>query len=350
MPSRRIKTALTKTQKRKKEHLEICLDTERVSSSFGTGLEGYRFVHNALPELDIDEIDLGSTFLGKRLRAPISISSMTGGFDLARKVNRNLATAAQALGLAMGVGSQRVAIEAPSAADSFQVRDVAPDILLFGNLGAVQLNYGYTVEHCRRAVAMIGADGLIFHLNVLQEAVQPEGNRNFKGLSATIAAVCRALEVPVLAKEIGNGNSVDAAVQLVGYAVTAIDVDGRGGTSWSAVEAQRAVKQGEQPGRTFADWGIPTGEALVSVRQALPDIGLIASGGIRTGLDIARSIALGADIAAIGQPLLAAALESPDKVVEFLAGVIHDLKVTMLCVGATNLAALRQAPLVHNVA
>jgi len=350
MPSRRIKTALTKTQKRKKEHLEICLDTERVSSSFGTGLEGYRFVHNALPELDIDEIDLGSTFLGKRLRAPISISSMTGGFDLARKVNRNLATAAQALGLAMGVGSQRVAIEAPSAADSFQVRDVAPDILLFGNLGAVQLNYGYTVEHCRRAVAMIGADGLIFHLNVLQEAVQPEGNRNFKGLSAKIAAVCRELEVPVLAKEVGNGISVDAAVRLVRAGVKAIDVAGRGGTSWSAVEAQRAVKQGEQPGRTFADWGIPTGEALVSVRQALPDIGLIASGGIRTGLDIARSIALGADIAAIGQPLLAAALESPDKVVEFLAGVIHDLKVTMLCVGATNLAALRQAPLVHNVA
>jgi len=350
MTSRRIKTALTKTQKRKKEHLEICLDTERVSSSFGTGLEGYRFVHNALPELDIDEIDLGSTFLGKRLRAPISISSMTGGFDLARKVNRNLATAAQALGLAMGVGSQRVAIEAPSAADSFQVRDVAPDILLFGNLGAVQLNYGYTVEHCRRAVAMIGADGLIFHLNVLQEAVQPEGNRNFKGLSAKIAAVCRELEVPVLAKEVGNGISVNAAVRLVRAGVKAIDVAGRGGTSWSAVEAQRAVKQGEQPGRTFADWGIPTGEALVSVRQALPDIGLIASGGIRTGLDIARSIALGADIAAIGQPLLAAALESPDKVVEFLAGVIHDLKVTMLCVGATNLAALRQAPLVHNVA
>jgi len=350
MPSRRVKTALTKTQKRKKEHLEICLDTERVSSSFGTGLEGYRFVHNALPELDIDEIDLGTTFLGKRLRAPISISSMTGGFDLARKVNRNLAAGAQALGLAMGVGSQRVAIEEPSAADSFQVRDVAPDILLFGNLGAVQLNYGYTVEHCRRAVTMIGADGLILHLNVLQEAVQPEGNRNFKGLVDKIAAVCRGLEVPVVAKEVGNGISVDVAVRLQRAGIKAIDVAGRGGTSWSAVEAQRAAQQGKPVDRTFADWGIPTEEALVSVRQALPEIPLIASGGIRTGLDIAKSIALGADIAALGQPLLAAALESPDKVVEFLAGVIHDLKVTMLCVGAANLAALRQAPLVHNVA
>jgi isopentenyl-diphosphate delta-isomerase len=348
MPSRRVKTALTKTQKRKKEHLEICLDTERVTSPLGTGLEAYRFVHNALPELDIDAIDLSTTFLGKRLSAPIFISSMTGGFDLARKVNRNLATAAQALGLAMGVGSQRVAIEAPAAADTFKVRDVAPDILLFGNLGAVQLNYGYTVEHCRRAVAMIRADGLILHLNVLQEAVQPEGNRNFKGLGEKIAAVCRQLEVPVVAKEVGNGISVDAALRLARAGVKAIDIAGRGGTSWSAVEAQRAAKQGGQPGMTFANWGIPTEEALVNVRQALPDIALIASGGIRTGVDIAKAIALGADIAAFGQPLLAAALESPDKVVEFLAGVIHELKVSMLCVGAANLADLRRALLVRN--
>src|SRR5678816_1867849 len=181
MPRHGARNALTKTQKRKKEHLEICLDTESVTSASGTGLNRYRFVHNALPELDIDEIDLGTTFLGKRLQAPILISSMTGGFDLARKVNRNLAAAAQSLGLAMGVGSQRVAVEEPSAAGSFEVRDIAPDILLLGNLGAVQLNYGYGIEQCRRAVAMIGADALILHLNALQEAVQPEGNRNFKG-------------------------------------------------------------------------------------------------------------------------------------------------------------------------
>jgi isopentenyl-diphosphate delta-isomerase len=347
MPTRRVKNTLTKTQKRKKEHLEICLDTERVTSSLGTGLEGYRFVHNALPELDIDAIDLSTIFLGKRLSAPIFISSMTGGFDLARKVNRHLAAAAQALGLAMGVGSQRVAIEEPSAAGTFQVRDVAPDILLFGNLGAVQLNYGYTVEHCRRAVAMIGADGLILHLNVLQEAVQPEGNRNFKGLGEKIAAVCRDLEVPVIGKEVGNGISVDAALRLVQAGVRAIDIAGRGGTSWSAVEAQRAAKRGGQPDMTFANWGIPTEEALVNVRQSLPDIALIASGGIRTGLDIAKSIALGADVAAFGQPLLAAALESSDKVVEFLAGIIHELKVSMLCVGAANLSELRRAPLVR---
>ena len=347
MPRRRVIKALTKTQKRKKEHLEICLDTESVTSASGTGLSRYRFVHNALPELDIDEIDLSTTFLGKRLQAPILISSMTGGFDLARKVNRNLAAAAQSLGLAMGVGSQRVAVEEPSAADSFEVRDVAPDILLFGNLGAVQLNYGYTVEHCRRAVSMIGADALILHLNVLQEAVQPEGNRNFKGLGEKIAAVCRDLEVPVIAKEVGNGISVDAATRLQRAGVKALDVAGYGGTSWSAVEAQRAVKQGKRPDTAFAAWGIPTEEALVSVRQALPDIQLIASGGVRSGVDIAKAIALGADLGAFGQPLLAAALESSAKVIEFIAGVIHELKVSMLCVGAADLTALRKAPLVR---
>lgn len=347
MPRRGVNKALTKTQKRKKEHLEICLDTDSVTSASGTGLDRYRFVHNALPELDLDEIDLSATFLGKRLNAPILISSMTGGFDLARKVNRNLAAAAQVLGIAMGVGSQRVAIEEPTAAHSFQVRDIAPDILLLGNLGAVQLNYGYTVEHCRRAVEMIGADALILHLNVLQEAMQPEGNRNFSGLTEKIAAVCRELKVPVVAKEVGNGISVDVAKRLHGAGIAAIDVAGKGGTAWSAVEAQRATQQGKPYNATFTDWGIPTEEALVSVRQALPEIQLVASGGIRTGLDIAKSIALGADIAGFGQPLLAAALESSAKVVEFISGIVHELKVSMLCVGAANLAALRRAPLLR---
>jgi len=349
MPSRRVSKALTKTQQRKKEHLELCLDTESVSSPSSTGLEAYRFIHNALPELDIDEIDISTTFLDKRLSAPVLISSMTGGFDLARKVNRNLAAAAQMLGLAMGVGSQRVAIEEPSATTSFQVRDIAPDILLLGNLGAVQLNYGYGIEQCRRAVAMIDADGLIFHLNVLQEAVQPEGNRNFKGLTAKIAAVCKDLAVPVVAKEVGNGISVDVAVRLHRAGVRAIDIAGKGGTSWSAVEAQRAAKMGRRADAAFADWGIPTEEALISVRKALPNVQLVASGGIRSGLDIAKSIALGADIAALGQPLLSAALESADKVVEFLAGVIHELKVSMLCLGAKDLRALRQAPLTRTL-
>ncbi|MGH7926492.1 MAG: type 2 isopentenyl-diphosphate Delta-isomerase [Candidatus Binatia bacterium] len=346
MPRRGVRKKLTKTQKRKKEHLEICLDSQAVTGPLGTGLNRYRFVHNALPELDLDEIDLGVSFLGKRLKAPVLISSMTGGFDLARKINRNLATAAQRLGLAMGVGSQRVALEESSVAASFQVRDLAPDILLFGNLGAVQLNYGYTVEHCRRAVEMIGADGLILHLNVLQEAAQPEGNRDFKGLTAKIAEVCRQAEFPVVAKEIGSGISADVAIRLRDAGVRAIDVAGRGGTSWYTVEARR-VSKGEGAKSTFAAWGIPTEEALIQARRAVPDIPLVASGGIRSGLDIAKCLALGADVAALGQPLLASALESSDKVVEFLAGIIHEIKIAMLCAGAHDLAALKKIPLVR---
>ena len=343
----RGKKPLTPTQHRKKEHLELCLDAGSVAGPAGTGLDRYGFVHNALPEIDIDGIDLGTNFLGKRLQAPLLISSMTGGFEMARKVNRNLAVAAQKLGLAMGVGSQRVAIEEPAAADSFKVRDLAPDILLLGNLGAVQLNYGYGIEQCRKAVAMIGADGLILHLNVLQEAVQPEGNRNFKGLARRIAEICRDLDVPVVAKEVGFGVSADAALRLEQAGVNAIDVAGRGGTSWYAVEAKRAAQKGQPLELTFADWGIPTEEALVQVRRALPDMELVASGGIRNGLDVAKAIALGANVAAIGQPLLAPALESADKVIESLAKVIHEIKVAMLCVGAGDLAALGKAPLVR---
>lgn len=348
MAGSRPKKALSATQRRKKEHLELCLDTTNVASGSTTGLDRYSFVHNALPELDITDIDLGTRFLGKQLKAPILISSMTGGFELARKVNRNLASAAQRLGLAMGVGSQRVALEDPSVARSFHVRDLAPDILLLGNLGAVQLNYGYTVDHCRRAVEMIDADGLILHLNVLQEAVQPEGNRNFKALGHKIAVVCRELKVPVMAKEVGSGISADVALRLQKAGVKAIDVAGKGGTSWYAVEAKRAAQAGQPPETTFADWGIPTDEALIQVRKAVPKMPLVASGGIRTGLDIAKCIALGADMTAFGQPLLASALESADKVVEFIAGVLNDVKIVMLCVGAPNVPALRRVPLVRH--
>lgn len=345
MPRRRGKKSLTATQQRKKEHLELCLDATAVTGPMGTGLDRYAFLHNALPEVDIAEIDLSTSFLGKPLQAPLLISSMTGGFELARKVNRNLALAAQKLGLAMGVGSQRVALEEKSVADSFKVRDLAPDILLLGNLGAVQLNYGYGIEQCRQAVQMIQADGLILHLNVLQEAVQPEGNRNFKGLTDKIAGVCRQLEVPVVVKEVGSGISSEVALRLQRAGVRAIDVAGRGGTSWYAVEAERAARRGQLVDSTFSDWGIPTEEALVKVREVTPDLEIVASGGIRSGLDIAKAIALGANIAAIGQPLLAPALKSAEEAIKFLTGLLYEIKVAMLCVGVTNLAALSKVPL-----
>ena len=347
MPLTKGKRRLSPTQRRKKEHLQLCLDIDAVSSRFGTGLERYAFLHDALPEIDIAEIDLTAMLLGRPLKAPLLISSMTGGFELGGKVNRNLAAAAQELGIAMGVGSQRVALEEASVADSFKVRDLAPDILLLANLGAVQLNYGYGVEHCRQAVRMIEADALILHLNVLQEAVQPEGNRNFKGLGEKIALVCREVGVPVMAKEVGSGISAEVALRLKRAGVRAIDVAGRGGTSWYAVEAKRAAKRGAPQELSFADWGIPTGETLAQVRQAVPDLEIVASGGVRTGLDVAKAIALGADVAAIGQPLLAPALESPEKVIKFLRALIYEIKVAMLCAGAQNLAALKKAPLVR---
>ena len=347
MPRHRENKTLSKTQQRKKEHLELCLDAKTVLGPTGPGLAAYSFIHNALPDLDIDEIDVETTFLGKRQKAPILISSMTGGFSLARKVNRNLAAAAQELGLAMGVGSQRVAIEEPSAANSFQVRAVAPDILLLANLGAVQLNYGYGLDQCRRAVEMIGADALILHLNVLQEAVQPEGNRNFSGLTAKIATICRELEVPLIAKEVGSGISAEVAVRLARAGVKAIDVAGKGGTSWYAVEASRAAKAGQPVDVSFAEWGIPTDQSLIAIREVLPEMTLVASGGIRSGLDMAKAIALGADMAALGQPLLAPALESAEKVVKSLRAIIYEIKVAMLCVGARDLAALRRTPLLR---
>lgn len=347
MPAKKAKKSLSKTQKRKKEHLELCLEDEAVAFPQSTGLDQYTFVHNALPELDINDIDPGTNFLDKGLKAPLLISSMTGGFDLAQKVNRNLAKAAQHLGVAMGLGSQRVALEEPRAARSFQVRDVAPDILLLGNLGAVQLNYGYDIEQCRQAVRMIQADGLVLHLNVLQEAIQPEGNRNFRGLTKKISEVCAELEVPVVAKEVGSGISADVAIRLKGAGVRAIDVAGSGGTSWYAVEAKRAAQKGLPADDTFATWGIPTDEALVVVKGAVPDMELVASGGIRSGLDVAKAIALGANVVGIGQPLLNPALESSDHVVDFLSRITRELKIAMLCVGAENFAALRKTPLMR---
>ena len=205
-------------------------------SGLTTGLERYRFIHRALPEVNLDDVDLNLSLFHRCLCAPILISSMTGGTEEASRINRTLAEAAQTTGIAMGLGSQRAAIEHPELIETFRVRDVAPDILLFANLGAVQLNYGYGVDECRRAVEMIQADALILHLNAVQEAVQPEGDTRFAGLTNQIEQVCRALSVPVIAKEVGWGFSEADVRLLVNAGVSAIDVAGAGGTSWSQVE------------------------------------------------------------------------------------------------------------------
>lgn len=334
------------TQQRKREHLEICLAGDVAPFPFG-GFEKFTFVHNALPELDFREVDTATVFLGRRLQAPVLISSMTGGFRMAGKINRNLAKAAQELGLAMGLGSQRVALEAPLARSSFKIRDTAPDAFILGNLGAVQLNYGYGIEQCRRAVQMIGADALTLHLNVLQELAQPEGNQNFAGLTQRIAEVCRELAVPVMAKEVGAGISGDVAARLAGAGVKAIDVAGVGGTSWYAVETKRAARGQEGRDDAFDRWGIPTEEALLMVRRAVPKLDVVASGGVRSGLDIAKAVAMGATLGGMAQPLLASASVSAEAAIRYLGEIIRQIKIAMMCVGARNIHELRQAPLLR---
>jgi len=227
-------------QQRKLDHLRICLDKDPQFTNLTTGLERYHFIHQALPEIDLAEVQLSSTLLGKQLNAPLIISSMTGGTKEAEHINLSLAEAAQHLGVAMGVGSQRAALEDPSLAPTYQVRRAAPDILLLANLGAVQLNYEYDLEDCHRAVDMIEADALILHLNPLQECLQPGGNTNFSALLTKIAEVCHHLPVPVVVKEVGWGISKRVAEMLAQAGVAAIDAAGAGGTSWSAVERHRA--------------------------------------------------------------------------------------------------------------
>jgi isopentenyl-diphosphate delta-isomerase len=335
-------------EQRKADHIRVNLEEDVSFDRLTVGFERYRFIHQALPELDLRQVDLGTTFFGKRLNAPVLISCMTGGTDQARQINRNLAIAAQHYGIPMGLGSQRAGIVHPEKADTFKVRDVAPDILLFANLGAVQFNYGFGLDECRRAVAMIEADALVLHLNPLQEAVQPEGDVDFSGLAKKIEAVCKQLEVPVIAKEVGWGISEQTARLLIDAGVAAIDVAGSGGTSWSQVEMYRAPTDLHQRvAAAFRDWGIPTSESIQMVRRAAPDIPIIASGGLRSGIDIAKAIALGAHLGGMAGPFLKAAAVSVEAVMETIEETIRVLRIAMFSAGAGDLAALQRTPLVR---
>ncbi len=332
------------TQIRKADHLRICLDENVQCQDVTNGLERYRFVHNCLPDLDRDHIDLSTSFLGKKLGAPILISSMTGGTEIAKQINQRLAAIAQHYKLAMGVGSQRVAVENPQVADTFALRAIAPDAVLFANLGAVQLNYRYGIDECLQVVEQLKADALILHLNPLQECVQTQGDTNFRGLLEKIAGLCDQLPVPVIVKEVGNGISAPIAQKLIAAGVAAIDVAGAGGTSWARVESERATDDKQRRlGETFADWGIPTAECIVAVRSAFPDIPLIASGGLRNGLEIAKTIALGADLAGLAFPFLQAANES-EAVLHALAEVlIAEITTVLFCTGNATLAELKRS-------
>ncbi len=334
------------TNQRKAEHIRINLEEDVQFPRLTTGLERYRFVHQALPELDLEQIDTSFELFGRKLSTPLLISSMTGGTELAEQINFRLAKAAQTHKIAMGLGSQRAAIENPEVARTFQVRAVAPDILLFANLGAIQLNYGYDMEYCMQAVEMVEADALILHLNVLQEAVQPEGDTRWANLLNEIEAVCRRLPVPVIAKEVGWGFSEQAARQLADAGVAAIDVAGSGGTSWSEVEYHRAPTAFHaRVARAFADWGIPTAETLQLVQRGAPGLAVFASGGLRDGIDIAKCIALGAALGGMAGPFLKAAVDSDEALDEEIRVITAQLRIAMLSAGAGNLDQLRHTSL-----
>ena len=326
---------------RKREHIDTVLRENVLAKGITTGFEDYVLEHCAIPELDLREIDMSVELFGRRLSGPFLISSMTGGTQAARRINHVLAEVAQSRGIAMGVGSQRAALLDPGLADTFRVRTVAPDILLFANLGAVQLNYGFGVDEMRRAVEMVDADALFLHFNPLQEAVQKEGDRNWSRLLGKIETAVRALDVPVVAKEVGNGISGRVARSLKNAGVAAIDVAGSGGTSWSEVEAYRLVDPlAKRIAHAFAGWGIPTARALVETVEAVPELPVLASGGIRSGIDAAKAFCMGARLVGMAAPMLDTAADAKEAAAEQVDVVMEELRIAMFCTGSQCLEAL----------
>ena len=327
---------------RKADHIRINVEENVDFKGLTTGLEKLYFRHQALPERDFRAVDTTTQLFNKQLSTPLLISSMTGGTAEAYAINRTLAAAAQEVKIAMGLGSVRAAIADPKLIETYQVRDVAPDILLFANLGAVQLNYGYGIDECLLAVEICQADALILHFNALQEAVQPEGDTNFSRLFEKVEVICRQLPVPVIAKEVGWGFDGETARRLAEAGVAAVDVAGAGGTSWSQVEMHRApTARHARIAGAFIDWGIPTADSIRYCHAAAPDLPIFASGGIMNGIDIAKCIALGATVAGFAGQFLRAAVGGGVQEVVDLAGAITDeLRIAMFCSGAGDLMEL----------
>jgi len=332
----------------KKEHIRICLE-ENVESFNTTGFENFCFINNPLPEIDFEDVDTSCSFLGKSISAPFIISPMTGGCDFSGKINHNLAMAAQELGLPMAVGSQRLGLEDPSLISSFQVREVASDIPLIANLGAVYLNYGYGLEECERAVDMIGADALMLYLNPMQKVFQGGSNIKFRGLAEKIGYICKHLSVPVIVKEVGFGLSDSAAILLKKAGVSLLDVAGSGGTSWVKVTRYLEGDFSTASNALLDGWGVPTAGALISLREVVKDIPIIASGGIRSGVHMAKAMALGASYVGMALPLLAPAMESGEAVTKKIARVIRELKAVMFCCGVINIARLREGQCIRKL-
>jgi isopentenyl-diphosphate delta-isomerase len=329
------------TASRKDEHLRINVEEDVAAKGVDAGFDGFRLVHCALPDINLADVSLETTFLGMPVGAPLLISCMTGGTEQTRVINLRLARVAQRHRLVMGLGSCRVLLEQPEVLPSFDVRDLAPDVPLLANLGAVQLNLGVGVGECRDLLRALRADALVLHLNPLQEALQPAGNTVFTGLLARIGEVCAGLGAPVIVKEVGWGISEDLVTMLFDAGVTAVDVAGAGGTSWSEVERHRIsdpVRARVAAG--FAGWGIPTTEALIRARAVAPEGVIIASGGVRDGIDVAKALALGAGAVGMAGPLVRAAAAGDDALEETVEVVLEELRLAMFCVGARGVDEL----------
>ncbi|HEY8430325.1 MAG TPA: type 2 isopentenyl-diphosphate Delta-isomerase [Sandaracinaceae bacterium] len=331
-------------ERRKDAHLDVVLNEAVGSNGPAVGLGRYTLEYDALPEIDLDEVDLSVELFGKKLAAPLVIGAMTGGTARAGNINRVLARAAARVGVGMALGSQRAMIVDPGLASTFAVRDAAPDLpLLFGNVGAVQLNYGVGAAAIRAALDAVGADALNLHLNPLQEAIQPEGDTRFSGLAPKIAALIGELSVPVLVKEVGAGISERTAAKLARLPLAGVEVAGTGGTSWAKVESFRAAEGSAQAevGRRLAGFGVPTAESIRICRRLFGDRVVVGSGGVRTGMDVAVALALGADVVALAKPLLEAATQGEDACVAALQRLVYELRVICFCTGARTVADLR---------
>ncbi|MBU0678831.1 MAG: type 2 isopentenyl-diphosphate Delta-isomerase [Verrucomicrobia bacterium] len=318
---------------RKLEHIRLIQGDESVDRDKNY-FDAIRLTHRALPEMSFEDVDPSFPFMGRKLSFPLLISSMTGGdHDLVRTINRNLATAAEATGVAMAVGSQRVMFSNAEAKKSFALRKYAPTTLLFANLGAVQLNYGFSAEECNAAIKVVGADGLYLHLNPLQEVVQPEGNTNFTNLAYQIGELTQMLDKPIILKEVGAGISKEDVNLVVERGVRYVDVAGSGGTSWSRIENHRKEKAEDGLGLLFQDWGIPTPLALQELSTYWDDVTLIASGGVRTGIDMAKAVILGASLCGMARPFLKPATESPEAVIVTIERIKREFMTAMFLLG-----------------
>ncbi|TFJ91596.1 type 2 isopentenyl-diphosphate Delta-isomerase [Lentibacillus salicampi] len=328
--------------KRKTEHIRLCLTDNVEGVNKATGLEGISFIHNALPEINFADIETSTRFLDKPLNAPFLVSSMTGGSELAAKINQNLAKAAEEKKWAVALGSTRALLESDAHQESFLIRKHAPSVPLIANIGAVQLNYGYGAEECQRIVDLTGADSIVLHFNPLQEAVQDGGDLNFENLLPKIEKVCSTLNVPVGAKEVGFGIDGTIAKKLYDAGISYIDVAGAGGTSWSQVEKLRSNDPLKKAAaEAFNNWGIPTKDCIVSVKSALEDVPVVSSGGMKTGMDAAKALTIGADVIGFARKLLEAATESEAAVIETMDQIELELKMTMFGIGARTLDDLK---------